>query len=797
MFRGIYFRLVLGLVGFMCLRHYALVIRTSAKHLLGQDIGSQVDGMFLVALWQIMGDLQLQGIYNHFVQRLSTAKNVRLPALRSQDLHHTEGGVYLTFLYDPYLNSSALRRAVEAFRDETEDQPMLTVIGAGTHAVNIGASLGNYVRTVQSLASKAHALRPHSSLGSKLSQDSGPGNLILFAPADIHPNSPTIEAAPYRELNKQLARSAEETPFDFLPVFSEMTDSQGQSLQGPGGQATELIVRTRAELLLSLRCNDVLASRGMISNTATCCANWRAANWIQTGFIIIALILLPALLLLDSQRSILSMESRTVVYALSSFSAVIVMLFIADRSQVFEHARKDVFRWESWALFGLVAAVFGATTIKRCTTQKVQDQQSINNQAFLPREQADEWKGWMQLVIIIFHYGVEPAPFVWIVGRSIVPSYLFISGFGHTLYFLQKKDYSLQRFTGVLMRTNLPTVALAYVMRTSWAGYYYVALSTIWFVILYITLATGREYNSNIAFMLGKIVLSATLVDLFFSTEGAQETLVRLCTDFTGGSFSVRFFAKRMFNDRYMVYIGMVVALLYIWLIGVIHKPRNSSENDISRLSKVVRKHWEVLRISVVGCALLGSCAFWYWQSALYRNDFLSYQAYVNWIPIICYAVMRNAHPALRNFHSAGFAWLGRYSGEMYIMHFHFWLSGDQGSVLRTGFFHGDETLLRDRWRDWIVLTPLYIASSIVVGDATGVIVAWFVGNRQVPLTVSAGDGQAIAEAGSASCEKLGVQSTVTRRIRYRGSMIHGLQSLQARIVMALMIMWVLNWTYT
>lgn len=85
----------------------------------------------------------------------------------------------------------------------------------------------------------------------------------------------------------------------------------------------------------------------------------------------------------------------------------------------------------------------------------------------------------------------------------------------------------------------------------------------------------------------------------------------------------------------------------------------------------------------------------------------------------------------LRNYHSAAFAWLGKYSGEMYTMQNHIWLAGDQESVLRTGFFQGDGTLRNDRWRDLVVLTPVYLVACWVVGEGTGVIAEWFLDEEE------------------------------------------------------------------
>jgi hypothetical protein len=111
--------------------------------------------------------------------------------------------------------------------------------------------------------------------------------------------------------------------------------------------------------------------------------------------------------------------------------------------------------------------------------------------------------------------------------------------------------------------------------------------------------------------------------------------------------------------------------------------------------------------------------------------------------------VLRNSHPVLRNYHSAAFAWLGKFSGEMYTMQNHIWLAGDQESVLRTGFFRGDGTLKNDRWRDLVVLTPVYLVACWVVGDATGVIANWFLEEEKGEGREGEGRSAAGAHAGT------------------------------------------------
>ena len=69
-------------------------------------------------------------------------------------------------------------------------------------------------------------------------------------------------------------------------------------------------------------------------------------------------------------------------------------VMICDRSALFRKSAKD---WDP-LLFGssmLLLTIFGFATLK---------QNENNNSSFLNREQTDEWKGWMQVIILIYHF---------------------------------------------------------------------------------------------------------------------------------------------------------------------------------------------------------------------------------------------------------------------------------------------------------------------------------------------------------------------------------------------------------
>ena len=51
-----------------------------------------------------------------------------------------------------------------------------------------------------------------------------------------------------------------------------------------------------------------------------------------------------------------------------------------------------------------------------------------------------------------------------------------MTGFGHTVYFLKKDDFSFKRVVATMLRLNLLNVILAYAMGNDWLLYYFAPL---------------------------------------------------------------------------------------------------------------------------------------------------------------------------------------------------------------------------------------------------------------------------------------------------------------------------------
>ena len=82
----------------------------------------------------------------------------------------------------------------------------------------------------------------------------------------------------------------------------------------------------------------------------------------------------------------------------------------------------------------------------------------------LSRHQTEEWKGWMQIMILLYHYfGMSKVLRVYQIVRLLVSSYLFMTAFGHATYFITTNDFSFRRIVAsVLLRTNLLNIILAF-----------------------------------------------------------------------------------------------------------------------------------------------------------------------------------------------------------------------------------------------------------------------------------------------------------------------------------------------
>ncbi|KAF7232082.1 hypothetical protein EG68_08712 [Paragonimus skrjabini miyazakii] len=129
----------------------------------------------------------------------------------------------------------------------------------------------------------------------------------------------------------------------------------------------------------------------------------------------------------------------------------------------------------------------------------------------------------MQLYFLIYHfaggYSVLP-PFMW--ARICVSSYLFLSGFGHFVYFWRQSigtssnsafrssssdwnEFSfvhswwpiLKRYLDVMFRMNFFVIPLCFVMDVDYLFYYFMPLISFWFTVVVMLMAVGSCHSAS------------------------------------------------------------------------------------------------------------------------------------------------------------------------------------------------------------------------------------------------------------------------------------------------------------
>ncbi|KPP78600.1 CAS1 domain-containing protein 1-like, partial [Scleropages formosus] len=268
----------------------------------------------------------------------------------------------------------------------------------------------------------------------------------------------------------------------------------------------------------------------------------------------------------------------------------------------------------------------------------------------LNREQTDEWKGWMQLVILIYHIsGASAFIPVYMHVRVLVAAYLFQTGYGHFSFFWLKGDFGLYRVCQVLFRLNFLVIVLCLVMDRPYQFYYFVPLVTFWFVVIYSILAiwpqiVQKKANGSGIWHLGVLVKLACL-------------LLLICC----------------FAYSQAVIYGMLFAFVYL----VLQKCQVLSEGKgealfSNRISNCL------LFVSVVSFLTYSIWA----SSCKNKTECNEFHPYVSVVQILAFILIRNIPGYIRSLYSSFFAWFGKISLELFICQYHIWLAADTKGIL-------------------------------------------------------------------------------------------------------------------
>ncbi|KAI9646102.1 hypothetical protein NHQ30_005542 [Ciborinia camelliae] len=666
---------------------------------------------------------------------------------KHKDLEFSSSGVTVRFIWDPYLNSTGLDRELKSFnanpaQDSKKDESAALILlgspglwyarhGQENFFKDFRDSIEHVIPFMDHVGGE-HALKEATSNPFPLKRKSP--NFLLLAPVQVpwyQALSPsreeTITPEKIDQMNDYLQQVSAHSEADIVWSFSLMTWAGRGEYEESGLHVVDNVAHRKADVLLNLRCNADAVERGY-PYERTCCNNYRQPNTIQWLFLLVGMILLPIILLLRRKHILRVgrvLPQPEVLGALMTFALVVCYCYYADRTQLFEKEHKQ-FRRREFLIASLVVLIAGLISIRTNNLSsplkglhEVGGAHSFDH-GFLSRNQTDEWKGWMQFLILIYHY-THGSKTLWLfeIMRNLVAGYLFMTGYGHTMYFLKREDYSFKRVAGVLIRLNLLTCALAYMMRTDYMAHYFVPLVSFWFLVVYFTLKIKQEDNSNTGFLLGKIFISAILTTAFIKIPGILEILGFILKYSCAISWNIKEWRYRSSMDMFIVYIGMIIAILYLRLTRI-KSASISCTSKIDILLRPIARHPALFQtISTATSLILLPGFHLITQIFTKKQDYLQWHPYLSWMPILAFISLRNSHGLLRNHHSTIWAWLGRCSLETFILQNHIWMAADLKGILRLG--------VAGRWVEGAALTLVFAGVSWKVEGCTARITEWLV----------------------------------------------------------------------
>ncbi|KAG9104611.1 hypothetical protein FRC06_000757 [Ceratobasidium sp. 370] len=633
----------------------------------------------------------------------------------------TKGGTSILFYWDPFLNGTDTANILGSKDKDRAKRPAMAVFGSGLWYLRhrdsggiaaweamIDQSYSIISQNAENIADQIVWLPVETPVPSKLSAERS---------ATIHPSD--VEA-----MNADLVHRVTPPPPSFsfsseyvvpskpskrkvpvsLPIAFNLMLDDSQTSDGIHFSAS--VLKAQANLLLNLRCNDILPKHFPLDKT--CCRSYPTPPFLEIMVILVLVSWGPLGRAIAKRNTSGSLApffpSEEAVMPMFIFGVAAALLFFADRTGIWLKEQKQ---FDPWAFGGLslLALVAGLATMKRAD----------KDLGFLNREQTDEWKGWMQLAILIYHYfGASKVSGIYNPIRVLVAAYLFMTGYGHASFYLKKADFGFARVAQILASIFKWAGLLLTMYPLDYISYYFAPLVSWWYLIIYFTMFIGSKYNDRMPFLLAKIAISMSLHTWFM-----RETwLLSEGFDFLRGMFRIEWVARewtfRVTLDGFIVYVGMLTAIAFI---------------KIRELRVTDHPSWPLVsRCAIIGSALAVLWFFWFELSRADKFAYNAWHPYVSAIPVLAFVLLRNANVTLRSCNSRVFGFIGTCSLETFIMQYHFWLAGDTKGVLLV--------IPGTSWRpvNMVITAIMFIWLSHKVAEATGVLTAWICGTLKKTL---------------------------------------------------------------